>query len=172
MPGDLIVIGRVQRPIGLQGYCSVEAFGATFENLDLPSEIRIGESEANTRSVIVEEIEYRPKTVICRFKDVVDRESAEQLRGLFLYVDQTRLSPLGEGEFYHFELKGMDVFSDENELIGVVENVYNFPTIDSLEVRRKNGELVMVPFGNDSVLKIDVQKRRIIVKHDFLEELL
>jgi 16S rRNA processing protein RimM len=172
MSGDLIVIGRVQRAIGLQGDCAVEVFGATFENLDLPAEIRIGEQESDTNPIIIEEIDYRPKCVICRFRDLNDRESVELIRGLYLFIDETKLPSLDNDEFYHFELQGMEVFSDNNEKIGVVENVYNFPTVDSLEVRRKNGDLIMVPLTENSVLKIDSKQNKIMVKHDFLEELL
>ncbi|NLE01783.1 MAG: 16S rRNA processing protein RimM [Fibrobacter sp.] len=172
MSGNLIVIGRIQRAIGLHGECAIEVFGSTFENLEIPAEILIGVRESETRSIVVNKIEYRPKCIVCSFSGIDDRESVDQIRGQFLFVEKAKLPSLDDDQYYHFELEGMKVYSDTNAFIGVVDNVYNFPTVDSLEIRRSNGDLIMVPLTNDSVLKIDSELRKITVNPDFLEELL
>ncbi|HEX3019953.1 MAG TPA: ribosome maturation factor RimM [Chitinispirillaceae bacterium] len=172
MPEELIAIGKILRAVGLDGLCAVESFGSSFDIMKLPMEVEIGLNEQTTQVSIIEEIQKRPKGPVCRFKGINDLQSAEKLRDYFIFISTERLPALDQQKFYHFELKGMAVYSDDNRQIGVVEEVYNFPTTDSLEVRRRDGELILVPMNDESIVSIDKKKRLIIVRLGFLEELL
>lgn len=172
MPDELIAIAKLLRPVGLDGLCAVESFGKTLELLEIPFEVRVGLNGDETQKVLIEEIQSRPKGFICRFKGINNLQSAEQLKGYLIFIDTQQLPSLGTEEFYHFELKGMTVFSDSNQRIGVVVDVHNYPTTDSLEVKRNNGELILLPMNKDSIVTIEKEEHRIVVKQDFLEELL
>jgi 16S rRNA processing protein RimM len=171
MQGEWIVVGRVLHAIGLEGYCAIDAFGATLELIDTPSRVMIGKSSEDIRDFTLEEIIVRNKALVCHFGGINDRDAIEQLRGLEIFIDKSTLPKLEKDEFYHYELEGMDVFTDQNEKhIGKVTAVHNFPATDSLEVEHA-GSTILIPMNRDSIVKIDRNAGRVIVNHSFVEDL-
>lgn len=172
MPEELIAVGKVLRTVGLDGLCAVESFGRSFDSLNLPLRAWIGMNPETAQETVVEEIQERAKGLVCRFKGINEIESAEKIIDHLIFISILQLPVLDQQQFYHFELKGMKVYSENHAQIGIVEEVYNFPTTDSLEIRRMDGELILVPMNEDSIVTIDKSKKQIIVRQDFLEELL
>jgi 16S rRNA processing protein RimM len=82
---------------------------------------------------------------IARFAEVADRTAAEKLRGTALTVPRSALPPLGEGEYYHADLIGLEAVSDTGEPLGPVVAVENFGAGDILEIERPDGRRFMVP---------------------------
>ncbi|NLL13940.1 MAG: 16S rRNA processing protein RimM [Fibrobacter sp.] len=172
MPEELIAVGKILRTIGLDGLCALEAFGESLEKLELPLDVWIGLNPQTAQIITIVEIKRRPKGLVCRFKGISDLQAAEKIKNHLIFISSQQLPALDQQHFYHFELKGMKVYSDDNRQVGVVEEVFNFPTTDSLEIRRMDGELVLVPMNEDSIVSVDKNKKLIIVRRDFLEELL
>jgi 16S rRNA processing protein RimM len=172
--GELIVIGKIRRVIGLAGKCVVETFGITLNYLKPPANIWLGKSESAVSDCTLSKIQKQSDKVICAFEGVDNREQAERLRGYYLFVERKTLPELPDNEYYHFELKGMSVFSDsdENNSTGIVQEVYNYPTIDAIEVKRADNSTLLIPLGADSVVRIDRVSGKIIVRRSFIEELM
>ncbi|UIJ44127.1 ribosome maturation factor RimM [Sphingomonas cannabina] len=86
-----------------------------------------------------------PNGAIARFAEVADRSAAEALRGTELTVPRSALPPLGEGEYYHFDLIGLPAVSTAGETLGAVVAVDNYGAGDVLEIERPDGKRFMVP---------------------------
>lgn len=170
---ELIAIGRISRAVGLEGFCAVEPLGFTLESLKTPCKVSIGIQEKNSTDIILEELYFRPKNLVCRFKGVLDKDLAESLRGNTIYVSKSELPLLGQDEYYHFELIGMKVYTDiSDEPIGTVSEVHNFPSADTLEIERSHKDSVLIPLTVEAIIRIDKSYRSIIFRHSFVEELL
>jgi 16S rRNA processing protein RimM len=171
MSDGWIAVGKVIRAVGLEGNCVIDAFGTTLELIDTPFLVMIGKSREDIREFTLEEKFVSNKALVCHFGGIDDRDTAEQLRGLEIFIDESTLPKLEKNEFYHYELEGMDVFTDHNETyIGKVSAVHNFPATDSLEVEHA-GSTVLIPMNRDSIVKIDRKAGRITVNHFFVEDL-
>jgi 16S rRNA processing protein RimM len=172
-PDELIVIGKIVRAVGLEGLSGIEPFGNTLETIDVPCTIKIGKEVTKCIDITLEDIEFRPNVVVCQFKDIHDRTAAEFLNGNLLYIRKCDLPVLEKGEYYHFELIGMTVYADNDTMqIGTVSNVHNFPSADTIEINRFNGDSLLVPLVGQSVVKIDNESKCIILRFSFIEELL
>jgi 16S rRNA processing protein RimM len=169
---EFIEIGRVLKAVGLNGLCSIELYGNTLADAEFPFTVLLGTDPGNANRCVIEYLEQRNKFFVCQFQGIEDRDGVEALRNLSVFIEQQHLPELQHDEFYHFELKGMEIFSENNELLGVVEEVHNFPSTDALEVRLNDRSLVMMPFRAGSVIRVERKGRRIIVNKEFLEELL
>jgi len=134
----------------------------------------MGKDAADTADALIDEIVQQPNGYRCRFNGKDDRTAVEGLRGLYLYIGQNALPELAGSMFYHFELKGMEVFSDAgHDLLGTVIEVQNFPSMDTLEVAPKaGGSSLMLPLSDQAIVSIDKGNRRITVRQSFVEELL
>ncbi|WP_374412117.1 ribosome maturation factor RimM [Novosphingobium colocasiae] len=101
---------------------------------------------------------------IARFTEVADRTAAEKLRGTVLTVPRSAMPPLAEGEYYHADLIGLAVVTDEGVAIGTVIAVDNFGAGDVLEIERAEPdekgrrERFMVPMIPAAVLEWDAER--------------
>jgi 16S rRNA processing protein RimM len=102
---------------------------------------------------------------IARFAEVRDRNAAEALRGTTLTVPRSSLPPLGEGEYYHADLIGLSVETDDGEPAGRVVEVENFGAGDVIEIERDGGKRFMVPIN--AVPEWD--RTRLVVEAAFVE---
>jgi 16S rRNA processing protein RimM len=106
---------------------------------------------------IFEIVSVRPakEVSIVRLKDVATREAAEALNGTALFIDRSALpADLGEEEFYHADLIGLAVRDEGGAEIGTVAAIHDFGAGDILEVARKDGPSVMVPFTRAAVPEV------------------
>jgi 16S rRNA processing protein RimM len=91
-----------------------------------------------------------------------DRDAAERLRGMLVQIPFAEAVPLEEGEYYHFQLEGVDVETDSGEWLGRVAEVLEAGAHDVFLVRGPRGE-VLLPSVEDVVLQLDLEAGKMIV---------
>ncbi|HWI75239.1 MAG TPA: ribosome maturation factor RimM [Baekduia sp.] len=162
--GDLISVGRVGRPHGLDGSFHVTQ----------PRE-RVLQA---ARTLILEgaEVEIvrhdgtaaRP---ILRLRGVSSRERVEALRGTDLWVPRDAAPVLEEDEWLAEDLVGCRVV-DGDVVVGVVAKLLPYPSCELLEVQRPEvgAKALLVPLISDAVRTVDVDAQLIDVNLSFLGE--
>jgi 16S rRNA processing protein RimM len=99
-----------------------------------------------------------------RLSGVATKEEADALRGTSLFVARDRLPSLGDDEFYHADLIGMDVRDTGGAVIGRVSAVHNHGAGDLLEVQGPElKESMLLPFTRAVVPTVDLATRRVVV---------
>ena len=97
------------------------------------------------------------------FAEVLDRTTAEALKGLELFVAREVLPKTGKDEFYHADLLGLAAMDEEDRVIGTVKAIHNFGAGDVIEIARPDGDTVLLPFARDFVPVVDIANARIVV---------
>lgn len=101
--------------------------------------------------------------LLAEVEGVADRDAAEALRGLRLYVDREALPPPEDAEeFYHADLIGMQVETVAGEHLGEVRAVQNFGAGDVLEVAPPRGSPLYLPFTRQVVPKVELSAGRLV----------
>jgi 16S rRNA processing protein RimM len=101
--------------------------------------------------------------VLAELEGVDDRNAAEALKGLHLYVDRDQLPPAEEEEFYHADLLGLSARLEDGTELGRVTGLYDFGAGDSVEITNPKGQVVMVPFTKAVVPAIDLAQGLLII---------
>ena len=96
-------------------------------------------------------------------KAVTDRNAAEALKGLRLYVDRARLPKPKRGEWYLADLIGLKAERTDGTAIGTVKSVQNYGAGDIVEVETAPGRTEFLPFTKRVVPVVDVEGGRIVV---------
>jgi 16S rRNA processing protein RimM len=104
-----------------------------------------------------------PDMLVVRVRGVRDRNAAEALNRLELFVPKDALPPAEEGEYYHADLIGLRAVTPAGEEIGTVIGVPNYGAGDLIEIAPPRGQTILVPFTDPSVPEIDVAGGRIVV---------
>ena len=102
---------------------------------------------------------------VARIAGIDDRDAAEKLRNLELYVPRARLPKIDEDDtFYHVDLIGLDAVTLDGAQIGTVRGLHNFGAGDIIEiVPVGSGEPLMLPFNETTVPKIDLAAKQSVV---------
>lgn len=101
--------------------------------------------------------------VIARIEGVTDRNGAEALRGLRLYVPRASLPAAEPDEYYHHDLIGLTAVLVSGERLGTVRAVDNFGAGDLLDIARDDGGSVVVPFTHAVVPMVDLAAGKVVV---------
>lgn len=77
--------------------------------------------------------------------------------------DQLKDDELLENEYYHFEIKECEVFSEDGELIGVVTDILSTGANDVWEIKAAGGKKHYIPYIEDIVKEINVEEKKITI---------
>ena len=102
---------------------------------------------------------------VARIAGIGDRDAAEKLRNLELFIPRARLPEIEETDtFYHADLIGLDVLTSDGTQVGTVHAVHNFGAGDIIEITPiDGGEPLMLPFNEMTVPKINLAAKQIVV---------
>ena len=99
-----------------------------------------------------------------RLSGVLTKEQADALKGTSLFVARDKLPAIGDDEFYHADLIGLDVHDTGGAPIGTVHAVHNHGAGDLLEITGPGLKTaLLLPFTRAMVPTVDLAARRVIV---------
>lgn len=169
---EIISVGKIGRPVGLAGECRIFPQGESLEKQDFPCTLWIGVDKRRISEVTLLSIKGATGKQRARFEGYNDRDEVDTLKNKLLFLEKERLPEVDDDEYYFYQLKGLTVVSDEEEEIGTVFEVFNFPTTDAIEIKKRNGKKILVPFRKETVVSVSLDEKKIVLSSESLEELL
>jgi 16S rRNA processing protein RimM len=148
---DLVPVGRVGRPHGLDGSFVVEGASEDPERFAVGARLVAGEE-----SVTVVTSKRAGGKVVVRLDRPVER-------GTVIAVPRAELPPAEEGGYYVFELVGLEVEEEGGRTLGLVQDVAPGVANDVLELDTGHA----LPLVAQCVLDVDLERRRILVARGF-----
>ncbi len=157
---DRICVAQIGAAHGIRGEVRLRSF--TGDPMAVASYGPL-ESEDGTRRFTIETLRPAKDHFVARLAGIGDRDAAETLTNLKLYVSRDRLPPAGDGEFYHADLVGLAAVTPDGVMLGTVTAVHNFGAGDVIEIKPESGEALLVPFTDAAVPEIDIAAGRLVV---------
>jgi 16S rRNA processing protein RimM len=90
-------------------------------------------------------------------------EAAGEFRNTYVYVRADDRPPLPEGEYYHHQLIGMQVISDDGLVLGHLTEVLSYPANDVYIVQPAAGREILLPALKSVIVKVDLDARKMQV---------
>lgn len=164
-----VLMARIGAAHGIRGEVRVKPFG------DDPlsfTDYGVLTTKDGQQSFEVMAARVQKTVVITKFKEITDRNRAEELNGTDLYIDRDKLPETDEDEFYHSDLDGLNVLDPSGEPLGKIVAVQDFGAGDLLEIRPRRGRTYYVPFTKDFVPDIQIAKGHVTVAlpEDYLSD--
>ena len=156
-----VVIGRVIKPHGVKGELSVRV------DTDDPNRFSLIDyvflcKKANCKRFSIIGFRIHNDRIILQVTGIYDRTQADNYRGYDVCIKEEDKLPTEENEFYIFDIVGLQVI-EENNSIGIVEDVYLGGHQDIIFVRKNNGKLILIPMVKDFIREINKEKGYISV---------
>lgn len=156
-----ICLGQIGAAHGVRGEVRLRSFTA-----DPQAITAYGSLETEDGRVFeIEDLRPAKDYFVARLAGVSDRNAAEKLTNLKLYVPRARLpEPADASEFYHVDLIGLRVVDRAGETVGVVIAVQNYGAGDLIEVKPEAGDkTLLIPFDSANVPTVDIAAGKIVI---------
>jgi len=155
-------MGRIGAAHGIKGEVRIQSF--TEDPLALAS---YGALSTNKPGLTIKILAARTTTnvLVARLEGINDRNAAEKLNGVELYVDRALLpDPDDDDDFYHADLIGLKARLADGSEIGEVMAVPNFGAGDLLEIRDpRSGDTYLYPFSKAVVPEVRVAEGYLLI---------
>ncbi|NKB21304.1 MAG: ribosome maturation factor RimM [Alphaproteobacteria bacterium] len=155
-----ICVGRIAGAHGVQGLIRVNSY--TEEPMDVAAYGPVTDEDGE-RMFELEAKRMAKTQVLVRIKGVMDRNAAEALRGVRLYVPRDVLPPPEDDEFYWEDLVGLAAETVDGTSLGKVLSVQEFGAGEMLEIGKRDSGTTLVPFTRDVVPQVDLQAGKLVI---------
>jgi 16S rRNA processing protein RimM len=158
---DEIGLGYVSGVFGVRGELRLFLSNRDSDFLSpTPREVSLISPEGERRTVVLAARPGAGGRVLGRIDGVEDREGARALLGWEIVVPRAELPPTDEGEYYHFQLLGLEVVDDSGRRVGELAEIYD-GEVDIWVVRGPGGPHYL-PALKERV-RVELDRGRIVV---------
>ncbi len=149
-----LAVGLLRRPHGVRGEIMLEI------QTDFPERLKPGETfyiGSERMPLAIATRRQHNKGLLLSFEGINDRDEIGRYRNKSLYVNLADWPPLPEGEYYDYQLIGLDVVVEETgEVLGRLMEIIETGANDVYLVKSESGREVLLPAIPDVVLNIDL----------------
>jgi 16S rRNA processing protein RimM len=150
-----LAIGLLRRPHGLHGEILMEIYTDFPERLEPGTILYIGD---NHRPLRLLNVRGHHRGLLVHFEGVNLPEQAGEFRGQLAYVPVADRPPLPEGEYYHHQLIGLRVVTDDGRLLGILTGILQTGANDVYAIVDDLGREVLLPAIPQVVLDVDLER--------------
>ena len=147
---DKMELGKIVNTFGLKGELKVYPY------VDYIPKVK--KVYINGKPVEIERARNQKSIVVIKLKGIDTIEQAEELKNVMLEMDRIDAPKLPKGTYYVNDLIGFDVYTDEGELLGKLDDIFTTGANDVYQVGK-----ILLPAIKDVIKQIDTENKKIIV---------
>ena len=159
---EYIEIGQIVNTNGLKGVVKVNPFTDDISKFEELKYVYI-QLKSELKKVKIEQVRYNKNQVLLKLEGIDSIEEAEKYRNFYLKTEKESQEDLGEDTYYIVDLIGIDVYSDKNEYLGKIEDVFPTGSNDVYVVKDNLGKQILIPAIADVVKKVDLKNKKLII---------
>ncbi len=158
---ELVNIGKVGSSVGLRGEVRVTLYSPDSGNLK-EGKVLLLKHAAKTLELECKGVRLQKDRPVIRLEGITDRNMADELRGMEIYIREDQLEELPEGEHYVRDIVGYKVIDRAGGGdIGVLRDVIQNTAQSILDVESPEGKQILIP-AVDAFLKLIDDEREVI----------
>ena len=157
---EYLVVGFLRRPHGVKGEMLMDV------RTDFPERLKTGMTvfvgDAYQPMVLVSRRQHAAGMLV-RFRGIKTPEEAGLYRNTWVSVPTADRPDLPEGEYYHHQLIGLRVITDEDVELGKLVDIIETGANDVYVVREADGSEILLPAIPSVILDIGLADRQMRV---------
>jgi 16S rRNA processing protein RimM len=158
----LVTLGKIVKTQGLKGAFRVLPHGGDSANLARLERVTVADPRGVRFEAAVRKCRPKGSLFILTLEGIETIDRAQELVGGEVFAREEDLEPLGDDEYYWYELVSMTVVTDDGQALGVVQSVIATGANDVFVVSDGARE-VLLPNIPEVILDVDREKRVITV---------
>jgi len=158
----LITIGKAVKPFGVRGEMKIEPMTDSPGRFKDLTRVHLVSPKGKEIVCIVKSVRYAGEVPFLLFDGFDSPEKARALNGWLVKVPEEDTVPLPEGQYYWYELIGMEVFSESGEKLGTIVDIFETGSNDVYVMKRGSKE-VYLPAIKEVIKQVDRKERQMII---------
>ena len=157
---EYLVVGFLRRPHGVKGEILMDV------HTDFPERLRTGMTvyvDDDQQPMVIANRRSHGKAMLVRFRGIKNPEDAGIYRNTWVYVPTANRPELPEGEYYHHQLIGLNVLTDDGKSLGTIVDILETGANDVYVVRDGTGKEILLPAIPPVILDIQLADRQMRV---------
>ncbi len=146
LQGSPLIVGKISGVYGIKGWLKLNSYTRPRENIlnYLPLFTQVDD---HWQQLNIEQTQMRGDRLLIKIVEVDSPEQARNFVNTELAMDTSRLPELQDGEYYWHQLIGLDVYTNDDLLLGKVEEILETGANDVLAIRpqQPNAPRVLIP---------------------------
>lgn len=155
---DLILLGRIMGTHGVRGQLKVLPYSGEADGVKASRTLFVGGTGDVWNAYPVAAVSGHGKKLLVRLQRLDTIEQVQHLIGSEIYALRSELPPLEEGEYYWQDLMGMQVVTEDGEVLGPITDIFSTGSNDVYAVQGRDKEY-LIPAIADVVVNVDLQHR-------------
>lgn len=155
-----LAVGKLRRPHALRGEVLMDVLTDFPERLQPGVVVYVGEEHLPIR---IRSRRDHGRAMLIAFEGYDDRDSIGVFRNHFLYVRSDDRPALPEGDYYHHQLLGLSIRSDDGLLLGVLSKILITGANDVYVVSADTGPDILIPAIDSVVLDVNLEQGEMLV---------
>lgn len=163
LDNELTEIGHVLGAHGVRGQVKVFSNTSPRENIVTYSPWQI-EQHGVSNTVKISG-KCQGKNVVANIEGVDNRDQAQALAGAKIFIRNSQLPSLADGDYYWSQLTGLQVINLQDKELGIIDHMLETGANDVMVVQGDRERLI--PYVMDEFIKnIDLVKKQMVVDWD------
>ena len=161
-PDNLLKIGKVIRPHGLEGLLRIWSYAQSEESFLEAGTILLKSDRGKIHEYKVLSVRSHKNIFLMRLEGLNSLDEAEKFRGAEILIRKDSLDRNGVNEYFWFELIGLKVYLNTGRYMGRLQEIIATGSNDIYVVREGEKEF-LIPAIHDVVEEIDLKNKKMII---------
>ncbi len=157
---ELITIGKIVAPHGVRGDVRIVPltdFPDRFNKLKAVFVDDVGQLN-------LESARQHKKFILLKFAELDSISAIEHLRGKLIKIRREDVVKLPKGQYYIFDIIGLNVFTEDGSLLGIITDVLQPGSNDVYVIEQQDKKELLIPAIKEVVKRIDIEGKQMVVK--------
>jgi 16S rRNA processing protein RimM len=158
MPGEpvFLIVGKFHRTHGLQGEIILEPMTDFPERFKPGKTVYVGQQH---EAAVITAIRNHDKYLLITLDGYDSCDTVSRFRNHMVYVKSDEVPKLPKGKYYHHELLGVKILSENGEELGILQEIMETGANDVYLVKTNDDKELLLPAIEGVILEIDLNKR-------------
>ena len=155
-----VVIGKFRKPHGIRGEIRMTVLTDFPELLEVGQSVFVG---SKYQAYKISSIRWHGGDLLVALEGLADRTAVEIFRNILVHMKSGDIPEPAEGDYYHHQLLGVKVLTDQGEDLGTLKEILITGANDVYLVKSPTGEEILLPDTEEVVMNIDLESKTMLV---------
>ncbi len=156
-----VPVGTIPKTHGLKGEFKFHPYVTEPDILNSLNHLKLRDDQEQETELVIESLRGMPGKLIVKFKDINSIDDAEAYTGQTVLAPKADFKELPTGEYYWFQVIGLNVYDEDGRHYGQVEDIIETGSND-VYIVRDGAKEVLIPMIDWVVKSIDLEEKKLI----------
>lgn len=157
----MLLVGKVIRPHGLEGLLRIRSYARSENSFMDAGTLYLRSVSGEIHTHVVSSVRPHKNIFLMKLEGLESIHDAEKFRDADIFISKETLTR-EEGEFFWFELLGLEVYLDTGEHLGSISQIISAGCNDVYVVKKETNE-TLIPATYEVVKDIDLENGKMII---------